>query len=153
MIAPSQIPVYPSDRIKTDRLDSMKLARYYKQGLLKIVRAIDEESEGHRQLIRGRNQAVDACKICKQQILSACRCFGINYLTSTQSKSYWTKGHMAFLNGLLKDESLNLRFRKDLEYKLYLLATHQGVVKQYDNDIHQLAKSEQAHELCRVERL
>ena len=143
MIAPSQIPVYPSDRIKTDRLDSMKLAKYYKQGLLKIVRAIDEESEGHRQLIRGRNQAVHVCKICKQQILSACRCHGINYRTSTQSKSYWTKGHMAFLNGLLKDESLDVYFGKDLENKLFLLATHQGAIKRYEDDIHQLTRSEQ----------
>ena len=78
IIAPSQIPVRPSDRIKTDRLDSEKLARYYKQGLLKIVRTIDEESEGHRLLIRGRNQTVHACKIRKQQILSACRCQGID---------------------------------------------------------------------------
>ena len=141
LIASSQIPVRPSDRIKTDRLDSEKLAKYYKQGLLKIVRAIDEESEGHRLLIRGRNQTVHACKICKQQILSACRCQGIDYRSSTQCKSYWTKGHLAFLNGLLKDDRFNLHFRKDLEYKLYLLATHQGVVKQYDNDIHQLAIS------------
>ena len=142
MIAASQIPVRPSDRIKTNRLDSVKLAEYYKRGMLKIAGDIDEETEGHRHLIRGRNQAVNACKICKQQMLSACRYCGISYRTSTQSKSYWTKGHMAFLNSLVKAESLDLYFRLDLESKLYLLQTHQGTIKKYETQIHQLAISE-----------
>ena len=141
VIAPSQIPVRPSDRIKTDRLDSVKLAECYKLGILRIVHPIDENTQGHRRLIRGRNQAVNLCKICKQQILSACRPYGINYRTSTPAKSYWTKGHMTFLNNLLKDESLDVCFRKDLEYKLFLLATHQGMIKKYEEEIHQLAIS------------
>ena len=142
VIAPSQMPACPSDRIKTDRLDSVKLAEYYKRGMLKIVHMVDIEIEGHRQLIRGRNQVVNTCKIYKQQILSACRYYGINYRTSTQSKSYWTKSHLAFLKGLLRNEKYDLYFRMDLENKLYLLHTHQGILKNYEEQIHQLAKSD-----------
>ena len=50
---------------------------------------------------------------------------------------------MAFLKSLLKDESLDLHFRMDLENKLYLLQTHQGTIKRYEEQIHQLAISEQ----------
>ena len=142
MIAASKIPVCPADRIKTDRLDSVKLAEYYKRGMLTIVRDMDEETQGYRHLIRGRNQAVHACKICKQQILSACRYYGMSYLTSTQSKSYWTQRHLAFLNGLLKDDSLDRYFRMDLENKLYVLQTYQGMIKKYEAQIHQLEMSE-----------
>ena len=41
------------------------------------------------------------------------------------------------------DESLDVYFRKDLENKLYLLHTHQGTIRRYEDNIHQLAKSEQ----------
>ncbi len=142
VIAPSLIPVRPSDRIKTDRLDSVKLAEYYRQGMLKIVHDIDTETEGHRQLIRGHQQVVNTCKIYKLQILSSCRYRGISYRTSMQAKSYWTKQHMAFLKRLLVDDSLDKYFRLDLENKLYLLETQQGVIRRYENDIHQLAISE-----------
>ena len=131
-----------SDRVKTDRLDSIKLVEYYQQGMLRIVHAIDEAAEGHRRLLRGRAQLVDLCKITKRQILSACRCFGISYRSSTGVQSYWTKGHRAFLNGLLSDESIDECLREDLENKRYVLGTHEEVIKRDDERIHQLAVSE-----------
>ena len=52
VIAPSLIPRKPGDRRKTDRLDAIKLAEYYRGGHLTPVAVPGEEQEAVRQLLR-----------------------------------------------------------------------------------------------------
>ncbi len=55
IVAPSLIPEQPGKRIKTDRLDSKKLAEYYAKGLLTPIYIPNEKDEKIRDLIRTRN--------------------------------------------------------------------------------------------------
>jgi len=55
IIAPSLIPKRQGARVKTDRLDSQKLAEYYRAGLLSRVYVPGEEEERVRGLIRSRH--------------------------------------------------------------------------------------------------
>ncbi len=57
VVAPSLTPVRPGDRVKTDRRDAQKLARLERAGELVAVWVPDEEHEGLRDLIRGRESA------------------------------------------------------------------------------------------------
>lgn len=57
VVAPSLIPTRPGDRIKTDRRDSLKLARLLRSGDLTPVWIPDEEHEGLRGLVRARADA------------------------------------------------------------------------------------------------
>jgi transposase len=56
VIAPSLIPSKPSDHIKTDRRDGIKLARSLRSGDLTPVWVPDEEQEAMRDLTRTRGE-------------------------------------------------------------------------------------------------
>lgn len=82
VIAPSLIPRKPGERVKTDRLDSRKLAEYYQRGLLTLVHIPDEAQEKVRGLIRSREFLVCQLKALKKHILSNCWCMGLDYRRS-----------------------------------------------------------------------
>lgn len=50
VIAPSLIPKLSGDCVKTDRLDSQRLAEYYMKGMLTVVSEPDEETESIRDM-------------------------------------------------------------------------------------------------------
>jgi transposase len=55
---PSLMPMEIGNRVKTDRRDSLKLARLLKAGMLKAVFVLTEEQRAHRDLVRTRRQLV-----------------------------------------------------------------------------------------------
>ncbi len=55
IIASSLIPELASDRVKTDRLDSLKLAKYFAKDLLTAVYVPDSEDEEVQDFIRSRS--------------------------------------------------------------------------------------------------
>lgn len=57
VVAPGLVPTKPSERVKTDRRDAMKLARSYRSGDLTPIWVPDEESEALRSLVRCREAA------------------------------------------------------------------------------------------------
>jgi len=57
VVAPSLIPVKSGDRVKTDRRDALKLARYLRAGELTAVWVPDETHEALRDLVRLREDA------------------------------------------------------------------------------------------------
>ena len=63
VIAPALIPRRPGDRVKTDRRDAEKLARYYRSGDLTEIRVPNCEEEAARDLVRAR-EAVLADRLC-----------------------------------------------------------------------------------------
>lgn len=52
--APSLTPRKPGDRVKTNRRDAKKLARYYRSGDLTLITVPDEKREALRDLVRAR---------------------------------------------------------------------------------------------------
>jgi transposase len=57
VIAPSLIPKKPGERIKTDRRDSLKLAKLFRAGELTPVYVPTEDDEALRDLVRAREDA------------------------------------------------------------------------------------------------
>lgn len=54
IIAPALTPIRPGDRVKTDRRDAEKLARFYRAGELTEIRVPTTEEEAARDLVRAR---------------------------------------------------------------------------------------------------
>ena len=58
VIAPALTPRRPGDRVKTDRRDAEKLARWYRAGELTTIRVPSRAEEAARDLVRAREDAV-----------------------------------------------------------------------------------------------
>ena len=102
VIAPSLIPEKASDRVKTDRIDSLKLAKYLAKDLLTEVHVPDEEDESRRDLIRSRAFVMSQRSDLKRHILSILRRYDLNYKVETGGKQYWTNAHLAWLEKRIK---------------------------------------------------
>lgn len=74
---PSLIPSEYGNRVKTDRLDSAKLALMLSRGLLKAVWVPDVEARSHRQVLRRRRQLVSDRIRIQCRIKSELACFGL----------------------------------------------------------------------------
>jgi transposase len=66
--APSLVPEKTGDRVKTDRRDALKLARYLRSGDLTAVYVPDEIGEAMRDLVRARGDAKKALHTSRQQL-------------------------------------------------------------------------------------
>jgi transposase len=58
VVSPSMIPKRSGDRIKTDRRDSLALARLHRAGELRAIYVPDDTDEAMRDLVRAREDAV-----------------------------------------------------------------------------------------------
>lgn len=68
VVAPTLIPVKAGDRVKTDRRDAVKLARYLRAGELTAVWVPDEAHEALRDLVRLREAAKADQKRARNQL-------------------------------------------------------------------------------------
>ena len=102
VIAPSLIPSQPGRRVKTDRLDALKLAEYYAKGLLTPINIPTEDDEDIRDLIRSRGFLVKQRKMLKSHILAACKRYDIYYQKETSYVTNWTDTHLAWLKKRIK---------------------------------------------------
>ena len=89
VVAPSKIPRKSGDRIKNDRRDALNLARLHRSGDLTAVYVPTVEDEAMRDLTRGREDAVKALRVARQELLAFLLRHGHRY----SGKAYWTKAH------------------------------------------------------------
>jgi transposase len=93
VVAPSLIPKKAGDRVKTDRRDSMMLARLHRAGELTAVWVPNDEQEALRDLTRAREDMKNLQLKAKQR-LSA---FLLRYGKCYAGKSHWTQAHFRWL--------------------------------------------------------
>jgi transposase len=93
VVAPSLIPKKAGDRVKTDRRDSMTLARLHRAGDLTAVWVPDEGQEALRDLTRGREDMKELQRQAKQRLLA----FLLRHRRSYSGKSNWTQAHFRWL--------------------------------------------------------
>jgi transposase len=93
VIAPSLTPRKPGDRVKTDRRDAEKLARYFRAGELTVVRVPTEEEEGARDLVRVREDALEDQQRARHRLAKFLLRQGRVY----REGKAWTKGHRRWL--------------------------------------------------------
>ncbi|NLB50162.1 MAG: IS110 family transposase [Clostridiaceae bacterium] len=97
ILAPTSMPKYPANTIKTDKRDSEHIAKCLAYGNYKSVYVPDLMDEQVRDYIRMRNDHKGALKGLKQQINAFCLRLGASY-PSGQSK--WTQRHLRWLQQL-----------------------------------------------------
>lgn len=93
VVSPSQIPRRSGDRIKTDRRDSITLARLHRAGELRPIYIPDNFDEALRDLVRAREDAVRDRRRAKQRVAALLLRKGVVYT----GKSAWTKAHRRWL--------------------------------------------------------
>lgn len=93
VVAPSSIPKRSGDRVKTDRRDSIMLARLARAGELSAVRVPDACDEAVRDLVRAREDAVRECRNARHRLKALLLRNGIGYA----GKSAWTPAHLRWL--------------------------------------------------------
>jgi transposase len=96
VVAPSLIPKKPGERVKTDRRDSLSLARLHRAGELSPVWIPDEAQEALRDLTRAREDMKHLQRQAKQRLLSFLSRHGHHY----SGRSRWTQPHWRWLEGL-----------------------------------------------------
>jgi transposase len=110
---PSLIPQEHGNRVKTDRLDSRKLARLLAKGMLKRVWVPSSEERFHRQVIRRRRQLVSDRVRTQNRIKSELQFYGID-LPAPQGK--WTQVYFTNLQRIkFKNHWMNQNFSRLLE--------------------------------------
>ena len=110
---PSLIPREPGNQVKTDRLDSRKLAYYLMQGMLKSVHVPTLEERYHRQVLRRRQQLIGDRRRAQQRIKAELRANGIGLTTPTKT---WSRRFEAELHQLtFGDHFMDKSFKRLLD--------------------------------------
>jgi len=93
VIAPSQMPRRPGDRVKTDGRDCVQLAECSRAGQLRAVWVPDPADEAIRDLSRAREDAVNSRTKARQQLKGFLLRHGVRYT----GKTSWTKAFYRWL--------------------------------------------------------
>lgn len=97
VVAPSLIPRKPSERIKTDRRDALKLAKALRSGDLTAVWVPDQEQEAMRDLTRARDDMKGQERKARQQLNAFVLRQGHAW---PSGKTRWTQTHYNWLESL-----------------------------------------------------
>jgi transposase len=98
VVPPSLIPIESGNKVKTDKRDSRKLARFLESDMLKKVYVLTEEERMHRELVRTRRQLVKHRASVARQIKSKLLFYGIS--SPFSSKYGWGRPYLQWLKGL-----------------------------------------------------
>jgi transposase len=93
VIAPSLVPAKAGDRVKTDRRDAVKLARFLRSGDLTPIHVPSTATEAMRDLERAREDARRAERAARHQLSK----FLLRYGRRFSGKSAWTKEHLRWI--------------------------------------------------------
>jgi len=140
IIAASLIPEMAGDRVKNDRLDAEKLAKYFMKGLLTPIYIPTETDEQVRALVRSRTFIKDQQKEIKKHAVAICKQLGWNYRheEGSESSSYWTQKHKVWLKEKLKTASEYTQFNfKIIEAQMNDLEERMG---QYEAELKRISE-------------
>jgi transposase len=140
IIASSMIPEVASNRVKTDRLDAIKLAKYYSNDLLTSIHIPEKEDEDDRDILRSRSFLVDLRKTLRRHILSACRRNNLHYKLETSAKQHWTQRHELWL--IDQANKLSGGTKVNFEILLRQLEKLSEGIAVYDRMIEEMAEKE-----------
>jgi transposase len=93
VVAPSLVPQQAGDRIKTDRRDAVKLARFLRSGDLSEVQLPDAATEAMRDLERAREDAKHAERAARHQLTK----FLLRHDRKYSGKTSWTGMHLEWI--------------------------------------------------------
>jgi transposase len=109
VIAPSLVPKQASDRIKTDRRDAVKLARFLRSGDLTEVHVPEVATEAMRDLERARDDAKCAERAARHQLSK----FLLRQERRYDGKTAWTAKHLDWIRRQVFDAEAHNRVLVD----------------------------------------
>jgi transposase len=110
VVAPTLIPVKAGDRVKTDRRDALKLARYLRAGELVAVWVPDEAHEALRDLVRQREDAKADQKRAKNRLGKFLLRTGWQ---APEGMKAWSRGHREWMQTLWMEEAAQRQVLRD----------------------------------------
>jgi transposase len=111
VVAPSKIPVRMGDRVKTDRKDAEKLARYLRSNELTAIDVPEARAEALRDFVRLREDSVWALQKERQQLQG----FLLRHSRIFPGKSSWVQTHITWI----RSQRFELdELRRVLDYSL-----------------------------------
>ncbi len=93
VVAPSLVPRKGGERVKTDRRDAVKLARFLRSGDLTAIHVPDAATEAMRDLERARDDAKRAERTARHQLGKFLLRHGRRYA----GKTTWSQAHLAWI--------------------------------------------------------
>lgn len=137
--APSLTPTKPGDKVKTNRRDASKLARYFRSGNLTLIVVPDEKQESLRDLVRQRASVQRDVGRVKKQIIHLLLRYGHRF----RDGKAWTQ---KFWHWLKKTELTGAHSRFVLNDMMTELEHRIDQLKHYDEAIHEASRlPEYAH--------
>ena len=126
--------------IKNDKRDAANIAKCLAYNTYSSVYVPTEEDNAVREYIRMRNDAKDALKRAKQQLLAFCTRHGKRF---TEGRNYWTQKHISWLRQLDFGNAILQETHKE-----YLVQYHQlsDKVEMFDKRIAEFASTERYQE-------
>lgn len=142
VMAPSRLAKAPGNRVKTDRLDAMFLAKALRDGNYSAVWVPDPAHEALRDLVRARADAKHDQRVARQRINS----FLLRHSQHYQAGSRWTRRHYEWL----ADRRFDLTPQR-LAFEHYLLQEqhHTAAVEQLEQQMRHEAQDWSLHHLAR----
>lgn len=139
VIAPSKMPKFAGDRVKTDRRDAQRLARLLRCGDLATVNVPDESCEAMRDLLRSREDAKRAQLRVRHQLSK----FLLRH-DRRWPKSNWTKLHIEWVEQQVFDHPAQARVLQEC-----LQAVNEATARigRYDGLLAELAPTTEQTEL------
>ena len=120
VISPNKAPVASGNRVKTDKMDSDKLAEYFQSDILKGIYVPTEEERTHRSVVRRRRQLMGNRVRTQNRIKAELRFYGLEF--QSESKGKWSQRFVEHLCAVSwRDEYQQESFRCLLEEYDFLL--------------------------------
>lgn len=144
VIATSSIPKPPGKKVKTDRIDAAKLAKYYVKGLLTIVHVPSKDEEAVRDIIRSRAIIVKQLKMTKTHITSLCYRMELHFRNSIgkPNANYWTQPHYKWLEKQINSLPADSPLKFNLSALLSSANNLELFINNYDEQIKQISQTE-----------
>jgi len=143
VIAPSLVPSQPGARVKTDRRDAVKLARFHRSGDLTEVYVPDVATEAMRDLERARDDAKNAERVARHQLSKFLLRHGRRYAKPTS----WTCAHMDWIRTQTFEHEAHNRVLVDY---VHAVEGATARVARLDKDIAELVESWSAKPLVQA---
>jgi transposase len=109
VVAPSLVPTRSGDRVKTDRRDAARLARFLRSGDLTEIHVPDAATEAMRDLERARDDAKKAERVSRHQLGKFLLRHGRRY----RGKTAWTKKHLEWIRAQQFEHEAQQRVLED----------------------------------------
>ena len=134
VVAPSKTPRRPGEKVKNDRLDAQRLARYLRAGELTAVTPPGREQEALRDALRAREDTVRALRRARQQLSG----FLLRHDRRWMQKTTWGVAHMDWIRSQRFDSEIQKQVLEDYFREVVRLDQR---VKGWDEDVARYAES------------